>query len=179
MVSFDPRRALCVACGTRRTNLYPAGSTRSTIPHARCEGAGAAQGRRIETEATPIRCVAELIGADTDSERALSQKMGKRSHAERQKRYPTANVPGDFAADRGTTAAATTSACVRRRWSCVQQLPTGGVRPNASENGQISPRPMFGLPEVTKPSEPRLCLVGGPEHCEYPSQFGSHPGNPG
>jgi hypothetical protein len=31
--------------------------------------------------------VAELIGADTDSERALSQKMGKRSHAERQKRY--------------------------------------------------------------------------------------------
>ena len=47
-------------------------------------------------------------------------------------------VPGDFAADRGTTATATTRACVRRRWSCVQQLPMGGVRPNASENGQIS-----------------------------------------
>ena len=29
-------------------------------------------------------------------------------------RHPTANVPGDFAADRGTTAAATTSASVRR-----------------------------------------------------------------
>ncbi len=29
-------------------------------------------------------------------------------------RHPTANVPGDFAADRGTTATATTSTCVRR-----------------------------------------------------------------
>src|ERR1035437_5597703 len=29
-------------------------------------------------------------------------------------RHPTANVPGDFAADRGTTATATTSAGVRR-----------------------------------------------------------------
>ena len=53
-------------------------------------------------------------------------------------RHPTANVPGDFAADRGTTAAAATSACVRRRWSCVQERQMGGVRPNASENGQIS-----------------------------------------
>jgi hypothetical protein len=31
----------------------------------------AAKGRQIETEATPIRYVAELIGADTDSERAI------------------------------------------------------------------------------------------------------------
>jgi hypothetical protein len=31
----------------------------------------AANGRRIETEATPIRYVAELLGADTDSERAI------------------------------------------------------------------------------------------------------------
>ncbi len=31
----------------------------------------AAQSRRIETEAAPIRYVAELIGADTDSERAI------------------------------------------------------------------------------------------------------------
>jgi hypothetical protein len=28
-------------------------------------------GRRIETEAAPIRYVAELLGADTDSERAI------------------------------------------------------------------------------------------------------------
>jgi hypothetical protein len=28
---------------------------------------------------------------------------------------------------------------VRRRWSCVQERQMGGVCPNASENGQISP----------------------------------------
>jgi hypothetical protein len=31
----------------------------------------AAKGQQIETEASPIRYVAELIGADTDSERAI------------------------------------------------------------------------------------------------------------
>jgi hypothetical protein len=31
----------------------------------------AARGRRIETEAAPIRYVAELVGANTDSERAI------------------------------------------------------------------------------------------------------------
>jgi hypothetical protein len=30
-----------------------------------------AQGKRIETEATPIRYVAELLGIDTDSEKAV------------------------------------------------------------------------------------------------------------
>src|SRR5262249_46897461 len=54
-------------------------------------------------------------------------------------RHPTANVPGDFAIDRGTTTAAATSARVRRRSSRIQKHPTGGVRPNASENSQISP----------------------------------------
>ena len=36
-----------------------------------CEGRVAAKGRQIETEAAPIRYVAELVGADTDSERAI------------------------------------------------------------------------------------------------------------
>jgi hypothetical protein len=35
----------------------------------------AAQGRRIETEASPIRYVAELVGADTDSERAIRWRI--------------------------------------------------------------------------------------------------------
>src|SRR6516225_2236305 len=35
-------------------------------------------------------------------------------------RHPTTNVPGDSAADRGTTAAAATSASVRRSMSCIQ-----------------------------------------------------------
>ena len=54
-------------------------------------------------------------------------------------RHRTANVPRDFAAHRGTTAAATTSASVRRSMSCIQEQPTEGVRPSARENGQIRP----------------------------------------
>src|SRR5262249_62305875 len=54
-------------------------------------------------------------------------------------RHRTANVPGDSAAHRGATAAATTSASVRGSMSCIQEQPTEGVRPNARENGQIRP----------------------------------------
>jgi hypothetical protein len=45
----------------------------------------------------------------------------------------------DSAADRGTTAATTISASVRRSMSCIQEQPTEGVRPNARGNGQIRP----------------------------------------
>ena len=45
----------------------------------------------------------------------------------------------DFAAHRGTAAAATTSASVRRSMSCTQEQPTEGVRPNARENSQMNP----------------------------------------
>src|SRR5450756_239710 len=48
-------------------------------------------------------------------------------------------VPRDSAADRGTTTTATTSACVRRPMVMRSRATNGGVRPNASENGQISP----------------------------------------
>src|SRR5262249_39307512 len=54
-------------------------------------------------------------------------------------RHRTANVPRDIAAHRGTAAAATTSASVRRSMSCIQEQLTEGVRPNARENGQINP----------------------------------------
>jgi hypothetical protein len=43
-----------------------------TLAALKVERAGvAANGRRIETEAAPIRYVAELLGVDTDSERAI------------------------------------------------------------------------------------------------------------
>src|SRR5262244_3468846 len=64
-------------------------------------------------------------------------------------RHRTANVPRDFAAHRGATAAATTGASVRRSMSCIQEQPTEGVRPNARKNGQIRPSTKrSGLPEV-------------------------------
>jgi hypothetical protein len=44
----------------------------STLASIKAERASvAAQGRKIETEAAPIRYVAELLGVDTDSERAI------------------------------------------------------------------------------------------------------------
>ncbi len=44
----------------------------STLAALQAERASvAAKGRQIETEAAPIRYVAELVGADTDSEKAI------------------------------------------------------------------------------------------------------------
>ena len=61
-------------------------------------------------------------------------------------RHRTANVPRDFAAYRGATAAATTSASVSRSMSCIQEQPTEGVRPNARENGQFRPSTSVRVP---------------------------------
>jgi hypothetical protein len=52
---------LCIL-GHIRTNLAALKAERASL---------AAQIRRIETEAAPIRYVAELLGTDTDSERAM------------------------------------------------------------------------------------------------------------
>ena len=49
------------------------------------------------------------------------------------------NVPGEFAADRGTTAAATTRASMKRLIVTRSSAIARGMRPNASENSQISP----------------------------------------
>jgi anti-sigma factor RsiW len=40
-----------------------------------------ANSRKIETEAAPLRYVAELVGADTDSERAIRWLIGLRPRA--------------------------------------------------------------------------------------------------
>src|SRR5262249_32246669 len=54
------------------------------------------------------------------------------------RRHPTTNVPGDTAANRGTTAAATTRA--------VQEQSTGGMRP--VKIARSAPRSSSGLPEL-------------------------------
>jgi hypothetical protein len=43
----DARRVLCVACGTRRTNLYPAGFNPGPQSLAHCEGASSRAGRDL------------------------------------------------------------------------------------------------------------------------------------
>src|SRR5215813_6242061 len=62
--------------------------------------------------------------------------------------HPTANVPGDFAAHRGTTAAATPSASMRRSIVMRSRATTGRVRPNVKENGQL--RPSNAIPDAWK-----------------------------
>jgi hypothetical protein len=84
------------------------------------------------------------------------------------------------AAHRGTAAAATTSASVRRSMPCVQEQPTGGVRPNARENGQI--RSSNATRTAWKgDSRPYLAsgLPASSENAYHSRQFGVHPGNPG
>ena len=66
------------------------------------------------------------------------------------------------------------------RWSCVQQLPMGGVRPNAKENGQISPPDnRSGCPMPLVAPSRRGCLAARPVIREHSRQIGSHLGNPG
>jgi len=87
----------------------------------------------------------------------------------------TANVPGDFAADRGGTAAATTGASVRRSMSCIQEQPTEGVRPNARRTGQIRPSTKrSGYPRCWQRSAPRVRFARGPEKREHWCRFGIH-----
>jgi hypothetical protein len=51
-----------------------------------------------------------------------------------------ADVPGDFATYRGTAAAAAVGTGMRDPIFMHQRQPTGGVRPNATQNGQTDPR---------------------------------------
>jgi hypothetical protein len=67
--------ALSAMEGQRRARAGLAGERNEaadTLATLKAERAGvAAKGRQIDTEAAPIRYVAELVGADTDSERAI------------------------------------------------------------------------------------------------------------
>ena len=55
-------------------------------------------------------------------------------------RNPTADDPGDFETDRGTAAAAAVGTGMRRPILMHQRQPTGGARPNATQNSQTNPR---------------------------------------
>ena len=108
-------------------------SARSAMhPAARCSQES---GPPYHNGVVPRRaCAAEL---------AVVCTLGRVSHGRRisdgRGRHPTADVPRHFAADCGTTAAATTSTSVRRSIVMHSQTTTGGVRRNASENSQINP----------------------------------------
>jgi hypothetical protein len=70
-----PGTAVSLMEGQRKTRTVLAGDRQhqaEALATLKAERANvAATGHRIETEATPIRYVAELLGVDTDSERAI------------------------------------------------------------------------------------------------------------
>jgi hypothetical protein len=65
-------RTVRIRKGARASLVDERNREAGTLAALKAERASlAAQSRRIETEAAPIRYVAELVGADTDSERAI------------------------------------------------------------------------------------------------------------
>ena len=91
-------------------------------------------------------------------------------------RHPTANVPGDFAIDRGTTAAATASARVRRQSSRIQGTRQEEYVQLPAKIARSTPRPSFVLFKVTVTVQTSLYLVGRREKREYPRQTGGNMG---
>ena len=91
-------------------------------------------------------------------------------------RYPTANVPGDIAADRGTTAATTTSAGVRRPMVMRSSQPGCIQIPGKKARSALDQR--AGCQGCRRRSASRDCPAGRPEKREYSCQF-DHLGNLG
>jgi hypothetical protein len=95
-------------------------------------------------------------------------------------RYSTPNVPGDFAAHRGTAAAATTSASMRRS-TVMRSRATQGR--SVSECHRKWPDQAARLPsgrvEWWQQPAPRTGLARRPEKRKYSRRFGVHLGNSG
>src|SRR5664280_2666623 len=89
-------------------------------------------------------------------------------------------VPGDSAADRGTTATATTSACVRRP-IVMRSRATDGRSASQCQGKwpDHSPRPPFGPPVVPVAVRTSRLSCSKAVKREYSRQFGSHLENPG
>ena len=134
-----------------------------------CRAAAGLQSRQFPAHAGDARADQGLVADEPEGETDQDRCEGGESRSLRRisdgrGRHPTTDVPRDFAADCGTTAAATTSARMTGSIVMRSQAIDGGVRPNAGENGQISPRPPFGCPMHWWPSSPRGCLAGRPKN---------------
>src|SRR5262245_42739536 len=101
------------------------------------------QSRQLPAHAGDTRADQGLVADEPEGEADQDRREGRQPRPLRRipdgrGRYPPANVRGDFAAHRRTTAAASARASMRRSWSCAHEQSTGGMRPDASENSQIS-----------------------------------------
>ena len=131
-------------CRGSTSALRPSGSnTRSGCPPIRSFRTGSAicssaqsDGRRTRSGGTtPI----SPTGRQAGRSRAETRLSCRIAFQMAEVAIPRQMFQEIAASDRGTTTAAATSARVRRRSSRIQKHPTGGVRPNASENSQINP----------------------------------------
>ena len=121
------------------------------------------QSRQFLAHARDARADQRLVSDDPEEEADQDRCGGRQPWPlcrlpDGRGRHATADVPRDFAADRGTTAAAATSASVRPRLSCVPKQSTGGVRLNARENSQINPSTIVRAVQAAG-SHPRLASV--------------------
>jgi hypothetical protein len=89
MVSVYPRRALCVACGARRTNLYPAGCNPFQGPSCALRGRGL-QGRwdhslprRSEFVPSPFRALLVRASSDTTLHELQTRQITSSLHEKR------------------------------------------------------------------------------------------------
>jgi hypothetical protein len=113
-------------------------------------------GRRYRTLGTPIQAGVLTEGEADQDRREGGEPRTLRRLPDGRGRHPAANVPGDFAADRGTTAAAATSAGVRR--SMVMHSRVADGRSASQMPGKIArsaPRPPFGPPPCLASREAR------------------------
>ncbi len=93
--------------------------------------------------------------------------------------HPMANVPGDFAADRGTAAPATTRASVKRSIAIHSTATDGRSVVQMPEKMAISdPRPPSGRRGVRVAVHTSRLSYRGPKKRKYLRQLGSHRGNP-
>jgi hypothetical protein len=153
-------------------------------PSTSCAGL---QSRQFPSHTGDARTDQGLVADEPEGEADQDRRKGRNSRtlcrlSNGGGRYPTANVPGDFAADRGTTAAATTSASASVRRSIVMHSQAIDGRSAPKCQGKWPDQPpdhRSGCPMRWWPSSPRGPLAGRPEIRGFSRQIGSRLGNPG
>ena len=117
---------------------------------ASCAGV---QSRQLPAHASDAGADQGLVADQPEGEADQDRREGRQPRPLRRLpdgrgRHPTANVPGDFAADRGTTAAATTCASMRRATVMRSCQPTEECVQMPAKMVRSAPRPPFGAPTV-------------------------------
>src|SRR5450756_2300023 len=129
------------------------------MPDVRCERRPASascarlQSRQFLADARNTGADQGLVADEPEGEADQDRREGGESRTlcrlpDGRGRHPTGNVPEDFAADRRTATAATTSASVRRPMVMRSRARREECVPMPGKMARSAPRPPFGLAEV-------------------------------